>query len=134
AERPELERFFEPSIEPSIEASGERPEPVIVKNLEAIQGDERDVVLVSIGYGPDASGALSLNLGPLSQRGGERRLNVAITRAREQLILVTSVDPEDLAAAGSQGVQDLAAVLAFARAGGGAARAQRAITAPPQDD
>ncbi|MGH2901413.1 MAG: AAA domain-containing protein, partial [Solirubrobacteraceae bacterium] len=122
AQRPELDRFFEPSAE--------RPEPVIVKNLEAIQGDERDVVLVSIGYGPDASGALSLNLGPLSQRGGERRLNVAITRAREQLILISSVDPEDLSAANSQGVQDLAAVLAFARAGGGASRAQAAITAP----
>ncbi|HSR98853.1 MAG TPA: DUF3320 domain-containing protein, partial [Kofleriaceae bacterium] len=126
ARQPELDRFFELSIE----SSAERPEPVIVKNLEAIQGDERDVVLVSIGYGPDASGALSLNLGPLSQRGGERRLNVAITRAREQLILVSSVDPEDLSAANSQGVQDLAAVLAFARAGGGASRAQTAMAAP----
>src|SRR6185503_10590674 len=122
ADQPELDRFFEPSPECS--------EPVIVKNLEAIQGDERDVVIVSVGYGPDPDGVFTLNFGPLSQRGGERRLNVAITRAREQLIVVSSFAPEDLATAAGQGVQDLAAVLAFARAGGGFARAAT-TDAPP---
>ena len=97
-------------------------EPVLVKNLETIQGDERDVVLLSVGYGPDARGVFTANLGPLSQRGGERRLNVAITRAREQLIVFSSFAPEDLACANGQGVIDLAELLAFAQGGGGAAR------------
>jgi len=101
-------------------------EPVLVKNLETIQGDERDVVLLSVGYGPDADGGFTRNLGPLSQRGGERRLNVAITRAREQLIVFSSFAPEDLAGATGQGVQDLAELLVFARNGGGAARAAEA--------
>lgn len=117
-------------------------EPVLVKNLETIQGDERDVVILSVGYGPDAGGALPRNLGPLSQRGGERRLNVAITRAREQLVVFSSFAPEDLvpappggapqaAGAVGQGVQDLAALLAFARDRGGAARPAAAEAAPP---
>jgi very-short-patch-repair endonuclease len=118
ADDPDLDAWFEPSP-----AGGE---PVVVKNLETMQGDERDVVILSVGYGPDATGALALNFGPLSQRGGERRLNVAITRAREQLIVVSSFTPETLSdaltAASGQGVRDLAALLAFARAGGGAAR------------
>ena len=54
-------------------------EPIFVKNLENVQGDERDVILFSIGYGPDAGGKLSLNFGPINQSGGYRRLNVAIT-------------------------------------------------------
>ncbi|HMG54270.1 MAG TPA: DEAD/DEAH box helicase, partial [Kofleriaceae bacterium] len=87
----ELDGWFE---------AAEAGEPVLVKNLETIQGDERDVVIVSVGYGPDAAGAFTRNLGPLSQRGGERRLNVAITRAREQLIVVSSFAPEDLVPAG----------------------------------
>ncbi|TMQ08204.1 MAG: hypothetical protein E6J91_33770 [Deltaproteobacteria bacterium] len=113
-------------------SDGDGGEPVLIKNLETIQGDERDVVIVSVGYGPDASGRLTRNLGPLSQRGGERRLNVAITRAREQLIVVSSFAPEELCPPDStadgapvragQGVQDLVELLAFARDGGGAAR------------
>ena len=114
ADDPELDGFFD--------ASHPTGEPVLVKNLETIQGDERDVVILSVGYGPDAAGVFTRNLGPLSQRGGERRLNVAITRAREQLLVVSSFLPEDLADAAGPGVQDLAALLAFARAGGGAAR------------
>ena len=125
ADEPELDAFFEASPAGSAE-------PVLVKNLETIQGDERDLVILSVGYGPDADGAFPLNLGPLSQRGGERRLNVAITRAREQLIVMSSFAPEALAGAVGQGVQDLAALIEFARAGGGAARpAVEAEPAPP---
>ena len=59
-----------------------RAEPFFVKNLETIQGDERDVVLISVGYGRDPSGHLAMSFGPLNHEGGERRLNVLITRAR----------------------------------------------------
>lgn len=97
-------------------------EPVIVKNLETVQGDERDVVLLSVGYGPDAQGSLALNFGPLSQRGGERRLNVAITRAREQLVVFSSFAPEAIPDDAPRTLRDLADLLAFARAGGGAAQ------------
>jgi very-short-patch-repair endonuclease len=122
ADDPELDAWFE---------AARGGEPVLVKNLETIQGDERDVVILSVGYGPDAAGEFTRNLGPLSQRGGERRLNVAITRAREQLLVFASIAAEDLAGAASQGVQDLAALLAFAAAGGGAARPADAEAAEP---
>ena len=121
----------DPELDGCVDGAPGGGEPVLVKNLETIQGDERDVVILSVGYGPDARGAFPLHLGPLSQRGGERRLNVAITRAREQLLVFSSFAPEELAAAGGQGVQDLAALLAFARAGGGAARPAAEAEAPP---
>ena len=75
-EDPELEPFF----------GDDAPEPVFVKNLETVQGDERDVILFSIGYGPTEPGAqtMSMNFGPLNRKGGERRLNVAITRAHHR--------------------------------------------------
>jgi hypothetical protein len=100
---PKLESFFDP----------DRPEPLIVKNLENIQGDERDVVLFSIGYGPDAKGRMTANMGPLGQLGGERRLNVAITRAREQLVVYVSFDAAslDLQSVSAQGLHDLKAFL-----------------------
>ncbi|MEM8709656.1 MAG: DUF3320 domain-containing protein, partial [Planctomycetota bacterium] len=103
---PELERFFDEG----------GLEPVFVKNLENVQGDERDVIIFSIGYGPDASGRLSMNFGPLNNDGGERRLNVAITRAREEVLVHTSIrsDQIDLARTGARGVRDLRAFLAFA--------------------
>jgi hypothetical protein len=107
---------------PAVASGAARDEPVLIKSLETIQGDERDVVLLSIGYGPDEAGTLTRNFGPLSQRGGERRLNVAITRAREQLVVLSSFAPEDLGADVAGPLADLAALLAFARAGGGAAR------------
>jgi very-short-patch-repair endonuclease len=113
-------RDADPALDPFFEDA--EPEPVIVKNLETIQGDERDVVLLSVGYGPDEAGAISMNFGPLSQRGGERRLNVAITRAREQLVVFSSFAPEDIPDDAPLAVRDLAALVTFARNGGGAAR------------
>ena len=59
-------------------------EPVFVKNLETVQGDERDTILFSVTYGPDRAGHVTMNFGPLNRQGGERRLNVAITRARRR--------------------------------------------------
>ncbi|MFT3706311.1 MAG: DUF3320 domain-containing protein [Archangium sp.] len=107
---PELEPFFDPELD----------EPLIVKNLENIQGDERDVVLFSIGYGPDKFGKMTANLGPLGQLGGERRLNVAVTRAREQLMIFVSFEPQqlDLSGSSAKGLHDLKAFLDAAANGG----------------
>jgi very-short-patch-repair endonuclease len=94
-------------------------EELFVKNLENVQGDERDVILFSITYGPDAAGKVNMTMGPLTKEGGHRRLNVAITRAREQVILFSTLLPEhiDTARASGQGVADLKAYLDFARRG-----------------
>jgi len=64
--------------------------------LETVQGDERDIIIFSVGYGKDEGGKMSMNFGPLNRRGGERRLNVAITRARQAVKLVASFEPEDI--------------------------------------
>lgn len=94
-------------------------EPFFVKNLENVQGDERDVILVSVGYGRDAGGAVALNFGPLNTDGGERRLNVLITRARRRMRVFTNLMPEDIDTARSdaRGVQALREFLAYARDG-----------------
>ena len=72
------------------------PEPFFVKNLEAIQGDEREVIFVSIGYGKDASGYFAMNFGPVSKDGGERRLNVLMTRARSRCVIFSSIKHGDI--------------------------------------
>ncbi|MDZ4196432.1 MAG: AAA domain-containing protein, partial [Candidatus Izemoplasmatales bacterium] len=71
-------------------------EPFFVKNIETVQGDERDIIIISIGYGPDGKGKVSMNFGPLNQTNGYRRLNVAVTRAKTCLILVTSIRGTDI--------------------------------------
>lgn len=94
-------------------------EPVFVKNLEAVQGDERDVILFSTTFGPDQNGRMSMNFGPLNKNGGERRLNVAITRARTELKLFSSMCAEhiDLSRTAALGVRDLKHFLEFAEKG-----------------
>jgi len=108
-EFPEIEPYFTSRVS----------EPVFVKNLESVQGDERDVMIFSTTYGRDHVGRMSVNFGPMNRLGGERRLNVAITRARERLIVVTSMDPEeiDLGRTGSVGVRHFREFLRFARDG-----------------
>lgn len=85
-EHPEYESFF---VE-------DRLHGFFVKNLENVMGDERDVIIFSIGYGYDHNGRMTLNFGPLNKPGGERRLNVAITRAREKVIIVSSIKASDI--------------------------------------
>lgn len=94
-------------------------EPVFVKNLENVQGDERDAILFSICYGPDAQGRVSMNFGPLNRVGGERRLNVAITRARQQVIVFSTLKAEqiDLSRTRAEGVRDLKSFLDYASRG-----------------
>jgi very-short-patch-repair endonuclease len=79
-------------------------ESLFIKNLETVQGDERDTIIFSIGYAPDASGKFMMNFGPLSRNGGERRLNVAVTRARYNLKLVGSILPTDIIADRTSGL------------------------------
>ncbi|MFY9345016.1 MAG: AAA domain-containing protein, partial [Planctomycetota bacterium] len=87
-------RRADPALEAAFAAA--TAEPVFVKNLENVQGDERDVILFSICYGPDAQGRVHENYGPLNLQGGERRLNVAVTRARRELVVFTSLGPEQV--------------------------------------
>ncbi len=94
-------------------------EPIFVKNLENVQGDERDVILFSTTYGPSKSGELSINFGPLSRAKGERRLNVAISRAREEMLVYSSFEPEEIRAerAKNAGARFLRDFLFYARDG-----------------
>ena len=94
-------------------------EPIFVKNLENVQGDERDVILFSVGYGPDKSGKVSMNFGPLNNRGGERRLNVAVSRARQEMMVFSTLQPEqiDLNRSNARGVEGLKRFLEFAKNG-----------------
>ncbi|GAA1614333.1 DUF4011 domain-containing protein [Actinoplanes couchii] len=113
-----LEETTDPLIRDRM--SDGRPEPIFVKNLENVQGDERDVILFSLAFSTDpGTGRLPLNLGPLSQSGGERRFNVAITRARRQVVLFASFDPSDidLARTSSVGTHHLRAYCEMAAAG-----------------
>jgi hypothetical protein len=72
------------------------PSTIFVKNIENVQGDERDVIIFSTGYAPDKKGKLMMQFGSLSLAGGENRLNVAVTRAREKILVVSSIWPEQL--------------------------------------
>ena len=94
-------------------------EPVFVKNLENVQGDERDIILFSIGYGPDKNGNVSMNFGPLNREGGWRRLNVAISRARKSMIVYSTLKPEhiNLSRTRAEGVAGLKGFLEFAMRG-----------------
>jgi len=88
-----------------------------IKNLETVQGDERDIVIFSVGYGPDVTGKLRLQMGPLTRPGGQRRLNVAITRARKRVEIVSSFFPEQMRTAKSAGPRHLKRYIEFARKG-----------------
>ena len=113
----EEERAKHPKLEPYF--SDRNPEPLFVKNLENVQGDERDVILFSIGYAPDATGKFAMNFGPLNRQGGERRLNVAITRAKEQVVVFSSIHANqiDLARTGAVGAAHLKFFLDYAEKG-----------------
>ncbi|MCQ3812387.1 MAG: DUF4011 domain-containing protein [Acidimicrobiia bacterium] len=105
-----LEEFFKESHE----------ERAFVKNLERVQGDERDAIILSIGYGKNADGRMQYRFGPMNQQGGERRLNVAITRARRRMTLVSSFDYADMDPdrTRSTGANMLRGFLKFAQSGG----------------
>jgi hypothetical protein len=109
---PELEEFF----------SEEHEERFFIKNLERVQGDERDAIILAVGYGKEADGSLPHRFGPLNNAGGERRLNVAVTRAKKRMTVVSSFAPEEIdpTRSNARGVHLLKAFLTYAGAGGAA--------------
>ncbi|MEI6513886.1 MAG: DUF3320 domain-containing protein, partial [bacterium] len=109
---PKIDTFFDNNLAPN-------NEPVFVKNIENVQGDERDAILFSICYGPDALGRVSMNFGPMNRDGGERRLNVAITRARREVVVFSTLraDQIDLSKTRAKGVADLKSFLDYATRG-----------------
>ncbi|MGW1543278.1 AAA domain-containing protein [Streptomyces sp. NPDC002309] len=114
-DRPELQEFFSPDAGPR--------RRFFTKNLEQVQGDERDAIILSIGYGKAATGRLSMSFGPLNNEGGERRLNVAITRARHTMTVVSSFthhdfDPTKLKSTRNRGPELLRAFLEYCSHGG----------------
>lgn len=103
---PRYEEFF----------NEDKEDAFFVKNLENVQGDERDTIIFSIGYAKDINGKMNMNFGPLSRNGGYRRLNVAITRAKYNVKLVGSIVPTDidLDRTNSEGVKMLRSYMEFA--------------------
>lgn len=107
----DLGQFFDPNAE----------ERFFVKNLERVQGDERDAIILTVGYGKDRGGNLPFRFGPLLSIGGQRRLNVAVTRARQRMTLVSSFSHLDMDAAKVRpgtGVELLRDYLEYAASGG----------------
>ena len=123
AQKDLIENLFEErrEKEPDCEAffSENAEEPFFVKNLENVQGDERDVILFSVGYAPDKDGKMAMNFGPLNRDGGERRLNVAVTRAKEQVVVFSSIHGSqiDLERTSAVGAKHLRDFLEFAEKG-----------------
>lgn len=109
---PELERFF---------TATDTYDPLFVKNLESVQGDERDIIILSLTYGPTEPGGrtMSMNFGPLNKQGGERRLNVAVTRATTEVLVFSSFDSSmvDLSRTQATAVEHLKNYLEFAERG-----------------
>lgn len=107
---PGFEKFFAEDVQ----------DEFFIKNLENVQGDERDTIIFSVGYGKDQTGNIYYNFGPLNKPGGERRLNVAITRAKYQVILVSSITHSDLddSKLKKKGPQLLKSYLYYANTGG----------------
>jgi len=125
-ENPDTDAFF----------TGHADEPFFVKNLENVQGDERDAIHISVGYGRGADGKMAMRFGPLSAEGGERRLNVLITRAKKRCLVFSSItaDDIDLDRASGRGVAVLKTFLGFAAAGDAAPRGGSGADASPLAD
>ncbi len=108
-DHPELDEFF----------SEDRPEPFFVKNLERVQGDERDAIILTVGYGRAQDGRMRYTFGPLNREGGYRRLNVAVTRSKRRMTVVSAfsaadMDPDKLTSQGPQMLRDYVAYAASA--------------------
>src|SRR5690606_33527837 len=114
---------------------------LLVKNLENIQGDERDVIILSVCYAPDAQGRMRMNFGPINQSGGEKRLNVAFSRARQHMALVSTIRSAAITNDYNDGANCLKNYLHYAEcsSAGDAAAAERILQSmslkrDPQED
>jgi Protein of unknown function (DUF4011)/Swt1-like HEPN/AAA domain/REase_MTES_1575/Protein of unknown function (DUF3320) len=118
-----IENLLRDSGDERVVRALDEPDGLFVKNLENVQGDERDTILFSVAFSANDKGVVPLNFGPLSRPGGERRLNVAITRARREVVLYGSFDPEELRAeeTAQVGTKHLKAYLQMAARGAEAA-------------
>lgn len=119
AVRDEIERLRRADPESDAFFGTHPHEPFFVKNLENVQGDERDVIFISVGYGKDENGQVTMNFGPLNKDGGERRLNVLITRARSRCVVFTNLHSGDIDinVTGARGVAAFKSFLYYAEAG-----------------
>jgi len=106
-ERRDLDRYFH----------ADRLDGFFIKNLENVQGDERDIIIFSIGYGHDENGKFTMNFGPINGPAGQRRLNVAVTRAKRRVEVVSSVHAQDIRETASDGVRHLKGYLDYAERG-----------------
>lgn len=107
---PSLDQFFD---------RNQTSEPTFIKNIENVQGDERDVIIFSVAVGPDQTGRVTAQISSLNSAGGHRRLNVAVTRARHELLVFATLRPEqiDLGRTNAKGVVDFKHFLEFAQNG-----------------
>ena len=102
---------------------------LFVKNLENVQGDERDIIIMSVCYGRDINGRMLMNFGPINQRGGEKRLNVIFSRAKHHMALVSSIHCQEITNDYNDGANSLKNFLQYAEAvsKGDAAGARRVL-------
>jgi hypothetical protein len=110
-----------PSFRSRLDAEREREEDgqfvgLFVKNLENVQGDERDIIIISVGYGPGPTGKMLMNFGPINQAGGEKRLNVIFSRAKHHVALVTSIEASQITNDYNPGANALKQYLRYAGA------------------
>src|SRR5579875_1867713 len=110
--QPELAAYAEYLNEDNLASDG-----FFIKNLENVQGDEREVIILSVGYGRNKEGRVYTNFGPVNKPGGERRLNVAVTRAKDKMIVVSSIRAGDMKASSNPGVRTLRRYLDYAERG-----------------
>ncbi|HEU4804804.1 MAG TPA: AAA domain-containing protein, partial [Nitrobacter sp.] len=115
---PDQARRADPSLEPRFDRT-QTKEPILVKNIENVQGDERDVIIFSVAVGPDKTGRITAQISSLNGEGGHRRLNVAVTRARRELLVFATLRSEqiDLGRTSAKGVVDFKHFLEFAESG-----------------
>lgn len=107
-----------PHLQPILDEESDKLEKFFIKNLESVQGDERDIIILSVGYGKDKNGNMYQRFGPITSPTGFRRLNVAVTRAKEQIVCVSSIKAADvISESKSRGVQLLQKYLDYAEHG-----------------
>ncbi|RZU20139.1 AAA domain-containing protein [Kribbella rubisoli] len=110
---PEFATLYEAE---QVRTHGEQDAGLFVKNLENVQGDERDIILMSVCYGTGPDGRMLMNFGPINTSGGEKRLNVIFSRAREHMVIVSSIEPEAITNTYNDGANTLRRFLAYATA------------------